>query len=125
MTRVAIDVDGVVADFTTAYSTAALVLGYPGAREMSTPEVETWDWPKQQFGWTEKMEEDLWKFVKSQYNWWMTLTPHIKPHEVEMLNAAIKLHDIYFITNRPRTKGLSAEVQTRHWLDSVGVHTGS
>jgi len=64
----------------------------------------------------------VWEEVKGQWNWWMTLEPLVTTDETIALNKAIGEHDVYFITSRPRTRGLSAEQQTRHWLTSIGLH---
>ena len=41
---------------------------------------------------------------------------------MDVLNGMIGEHDVYFITTRVRTLGLSAETQTRYWLESIGLH---
>lgn len=49
------------------------------------------------------------------------MKPMISREEIALLNDAIHHNDIYFITARVRTKGFSAEHQTRLWLSSIGV----
>ena len=110
--RVQIDVDGVLADFTLAFTHLA-----------AEWELTDYSWPTtEQDSWDFNFDtEFVWKVVKDSYNWWMLLVPLVTPEEVNKLNEVIEKHDVYFVTNRPSTKGLSAEMQTRYWLSSIGV----
>lgn len=114
--RLLIDIDGVLAEFTTSFSKIAAELGLVEA-PFGSSDVEQWQWiPKESEG-------QVWDVVKSSYNWWMSLEPLIGPQEVTLLNDMIDKHDVYFVTSRPRTKGLSAEKQSEYWLSGIGVNT--
>ena len=110
--RVGIDVDGVVADFVLSFTSLAKEMGlvkevYPTAQQ------KDWSFPFD--------TNPVWERVKASYNWWMTLQPLVSLTEIAHLNAALMAHDIYFVTSRPRTLGLSAERQTACWLEGIGV----
>lgn len=123
--RIAIDIDGVLANFNLAFSKKALDIGV-NTKIIQTEEVEVWDWPTQQLDWTEKEYTDTWEALKNSYNWWMTLEPiisvgHNFEDEVDFINDAILDNDIYFITHRCNTLGFNATMQSHLWLESVGI----
>ncbi len=124
--RVGIDVDGVLAEFCAGYFRVAADLGIVGPleRTMTTAEVKVWDWPTEQLHWSKRDEGRVWEEIKRRYNWWMTLEPlaDITPQTVAGLNFLSQNHEVYYITSRPSTRGLSAERQTEYWLESIGVH---
>lgn len=114
--RVAFDIDGVIADFVRSFTKIPWnIFGDHTFVPWTTPEQEQWGFPPH------FQYERTWEYVKAQYNWWMTLKPLINNYEIAMLNNAIDNHDVYFITSRPRTKGFSAETQSKLWLSSIGV----
>lgn len=114
VTRVMLDVDGVISDFVGGMTTLAYQEGLTDALPYSTREQESWDF---QFN-TSK----CWDILKSKHNFWMTLQPLVTEAEIAAINEAINKHDIYFVTTRPSTKGFSAETQSRLWLESIGVN---
>lgn len=120
--RLLIDLDGVIANFTQAYCNAAIINNLPGARSFRQDEILSWDWVQEQLGWTRAQEDELWRWIRNQQNWWMSMEPLVSESEIEQLNYAIRDHDIYFVTARPRTRGLTAETQSRYWLEGIGVH---
>ena len=63
----------------------------------------------------------VWEELKSRWNFWVTVPPLVTADEIEALNRCIERHDIYFVTSRPRTRGLTVDKQTRLWLNSIGV----
>lgn len=111
--RIALDVDGVIADFIWGFTQVATELGVMTGR-FRTSDQQEWNFPCDM--------NAVWEEVKGRWNWWMTLEPITTADEITALNKAIGEHDVYFITSRPRTRGLSAERQTHHWLTSIGLH---
>ena len=110
--RIALDVDGVLADFIWSFTQVATELGVMTGR-FRTSDQQEWSFPCD--------VNSVWEEVKGRWNWWMTLEPIATTDEISALNKAIGEHDVYFITSRPRTRGLSAERQTHHWLTSIGL----
>lgn len=110
--RIGFDVDGVLADFVSAFTGLAVDLGV--AKEVTMPE--------NQQSWEFDFDTNLvWKTIKATPNWWMTLEPLVTYDEIVLLNKLIESNSVYFITNRGRTRGLGIEDQTRHWLHSMGI----
>lgn len=107
-----IDIDGCLAEFTEKFSEEAVILGV-----IDKPFTQG-----DQTQWAYRFNDvDVWAKVRSTYNWWMTLNPIVSQDEINLLNDTIRSHQVYFITARPKTKGLSADMQTRYWLSSIGV----
>ena len=115
--KVLFDVDGVLADFTLAFTSLAKELGIIKHSWKQSEQI-TWDLPFH--------VDPVWREVNQRMNWWMTLEPLIGIEEIDLINRAIYEHEVFFITNRhDPDRGLSVEAQTMHWLDSVGVDVGS
>lgn len=119
--RIAIDVDGVLSNFNKGFSRLAQNIGID-TPELDTPDVLVWNWPIEQLEWTKNELDLTWKAVRDSYNWWMTLEPIICIYEIAIINEIIDYNDVYFITTRPDTMGLSAEAQTRYWLEGIGIN---
>jgi hypothetical protein len=70
---------------------------------------------------TFRQQRKLWKQVESIENFWEML-PEIEPGVVKRLAALAteRRWEIIFLTRRPQTAGLTAQVQTQHWLQSKG-----
>lgn len=118
VTRLSVDIDGVLDDFTEAFTLKAVTMGLI-PKAWTTAEQPSWDFDKNLFD-----DELVWAAIKDSYNWWLTLRPLLSEEETELLNRVIRDHDVYFITTRPRTRGLSAEAQSRYWLESIGLQMG-
>jgi len=112
------DLDGVLANFTQAFS--ALVAEKFGTPILSTPDVLTWHWEKQGFG-PEHFEYG-WQRVEQIPNWWETLEPLATPEQFARINKAQRKLPIVFVTMRARSGGDSTFHQSIRWLEAQGVH---
>jgi hypothetical protein len=70
---------------------------------------------------TSRQQRKLWRHVEAIENFWQTLD-EIEPGIIMKLAAAATARrwDIIFLTKRPETAGLTAQLQTQHWLRSKG-----
>src|SRR5688500_7818324 len=103
MLRLGIDVDGVVADFRTAFRALA-------ERELglSPADVEA-DLSKQDV-------ERLWRSVAAASNWWLSL-PAYEPDEIGRLYAQARRSrwEVFFMTSRAPSAGDAVQLQTQVW----------
>ena len=113
MLRLGIDVDGVVADFRTAFrAIAERELGIAPddiEKELSKPEVER-----------------LWRNVSAAANWWLDV-PAYEPDQIERLYAQVRRArwEVFFMTSRPPSAGDSVQLQTQVWLERYGFYLPS
>ena len=108
MLRLGIDVDGVVADFRTAFrAVAERELGTAPEdveKELSKPDIER-----------------LWRQVGAASNWWLDV-PAYEPDQIGRLYAQVRRArwEVFFMTSRPPSAGDSVQLQTQVWLERYG-----
>ena len=108
MLRLGIDVDGVVADFRSAFrALAERVLG------ISAEDAEA-DLTKADI-------ERLWRTVAGIPNWWLDV-PAYEPGQLERLYTRMRRSrwEVFFMTSRPPSAGDSVQLQTQVWLERQG-----
>jgi hypothetical protein len=108
MLRLGIDVDGVVADFRTAFRSLA-------ERELGiAPDDVEADLTKAEV-------ERLWRSVAATTNWWLTVPPY-EPAQMSRLYAQSRRGrwEIFFLTSRPPSAGDCVQLQTQVWLERLG-----
>jgi hypothetical protein len=133
--RVAFDLDGVLADMDSALAEHAEVLfgtdrtKREGSR--SDPEGGTTakaDLPlaAADLDLTPRQRRRLWRHITGIENFWLTL-PEIEPGSVTRLAAvaAACRWEVIFLTKRPATAGLPAQVQSQRWLAAHGFERPS
>jgi hypothetical protein len=108
MLRLGIDVDGVVADFRTAFRALA-------ERELgiAANDVES-DLSKADV-------DRLWRRVAVTSNWWLDIPPY-EPDQIARLYAQARRSrwEIFFLTSRPASAGDAVQIQTQVWLERHG-----
>jgi hypothetical protein len=114
---VGIDVDGVLADFDTAFywllNSLKPGLSPPGVWSKGQFHPDTWDWAEETY--PPEIVEQAWQMVKDPAErFWLQLHP--TPHAEDLI-PALWNHEAYAITSRP---GKTAYPQTREWLDTYG-----
>lgn len=119
MIRIGMDVDGVLADFNSAFT--ALIRQQTGIDIAHGPEgPSSWHWPGEA-GVTKAQENKLWETIKLSHTFWVSLKPLPGAYEVlRMLDALQGYYhaQTYFITARP---GDWAHEQTKRWLRTWGM----
>lgn len=114
--RVAIDCDGVLADFDRAFLNEANRL-YPGI--VPTDYVHRqWDYSDIM---TKEQEQAVFDAAMATENWWFRLyalpgISHLARWFVERKNE-----DVWIVTSRFTTTGLTTTMQTRMWLEACGL----
>ena len=113
MLRLGIDVDGVVADFRSAFRRLAereLGLG-PDDIEAELPKADV---------------DRLWRAVAATPNWWLDIPPH-EPEQIARLYAEGRRSrwEVFFMTSRPPSAGDPVQLQTQVWLERHGYYLPS
>jgi hypothetical protein len=110
MLRLGVDVDGVVADFRSAFRALA-------ERELDrSPEDVEGELAKADV-------EKLWKVVAATFNWWLDVPPY-EPEQIVRLydEARRRRWEVFFVTSRPPSAGDSVQLQTQVWLEKQGFY---
>jgi hypothetical protein len=140
--RIGFDVDGVLADFSTAFHAAEARLFGPGAR-MRTERPEDQEVQQSErrrdsgrsaraSGSAAGAEEyrrrcdAVWKAIQSTPGFWTTLKP-LDPRAVRRIRDLMLRHrwEVFFITQRPATAGETVQRQTQRWLLGQGFDVPS
>jgi hypothetical protein len=113
--RVGLDVDGVLADFRTAFRSAA--------RGLVDPSTQPGDADEADRVLSESAIKRAWKDVAESHNWWTTVPP-FEPAEIARLYALARRWkwEVFFLTKRPPTRGDTVQVQTQWWLEQYGFY---
>jgi len=145
--RIGVDLDGVLADFASAYRSVKAQLALEGIAGAlpEAPLIDTDDdgecgvgeplpgpgrglrLPRAVAGKQGGDKGDsVWERICRTENFWSTLAP-IHPAVIPRLNrlARTRRWDVYFITRRPETAGESVQRQTHRWLVAQGFDTPS
>jgi hypothetical protein len=111
--RIGVDVDGVLADFRSAFHNAA--------RQCLRREIDEPEDPKGPQALLGKDVRRVWDWVAKRANWWMDLQAY-EPDQIERLYAVTRAAgwEVYFLTNRPASGGDSVQFQTQWWIERHG-----
>ena len=113
------DVDGVLADWTKAFTELANGLWGPGtAPELQESTAPQWTGPNQ-FNPPERFN-DTWDALLRTPNWWAGLKPMVGIDVFHRIARLTMLVPVYFVTNRWHYLG-PANWQTTCWLRNMGV----
>jgi hypothetical protein len=108
MLRIGVDLDGVVADFRSAFRQVAghvLHRDLEGDAESLAPNEQ----------------ERVWRAIAATENWWVGIQPY-EPDQIARLYAAARegRWEIVFLTKRPPSGGECVQLQTQWWLEQWG-----
>src|SRR5688500_10035974 len=114
MLRLGFDVDGVLADFRTAFHALAVTV----LRDKREPDVEA--------NLSKSDIERLWKGIAEIPNWWADL-PAYESDQIARLYALSRQWrwEIFFMTSRPPSAGDAVQLQTQVWLEQHGFYMPS
>jgi hypothetical protein len=113
--RLGIDIDGVLADFRTAFHAAATrCLGREVADAGDAQSPQTLE---------QKDVKRVWQYVAKTPNWWMGLQAY-EPDQVVRLYSLARTGgwEVFFMTNRPPSAGDTVQFQTQWWLEQHGFY---
>ncbi len=120
--RVAFDLDGTIADLSSAYREIETRLFGTRSRVVATPEP-----PASADDVREKPKSDddrsaaVWRAIEQTPNFWAMLQP-LEDGLVQRLWKLSHRHrwEVFFITQRPPTAGESVQLQSQRWLAAQG-----
>src|SRR5262245_2426544 len=117
MLRLGFDLDGVVADFRTAFlDLAAEVLGPDAIRSKSAPMPEL-------NSVSAADAKRVWKVITDTSNWWLGLKAY-EPDQIARLYQLARQFrwEVSFLTTRIPTAGDSVQFQSQEWLEAHGFY---
>jgi hypothetical protein len=118
MAKIAVDCDGVLANFTQSFIAAANHI-WPG--RVSPDYVQT-SW-HDIGGLTADEILKVWERIRGTRNWWLELNPYPDSiHALQRFLYAHPGHEVYIVTSREETVGFPVAWQTDRWLKACGVH---
>jgi hypothetical protein len=148
--RIGFDLDGVLADMEAELVRQAEILfGEPMTRRLEAPDRAAVDAgraapdagpdpegsaetvpdnvpPLLKIKMTQRQQRRLWRHVESIENFWETLA-ELEPGVIKRLArlTSDRRWEIIFLTKRPESAGVTAQVQTQRWLESHGFRMPS
>jgi hypothetical protein len=113
--RIGFDIDGVLADFRTAF--------HDTARRCLRRDVDSPDDPKASQSLDQKDVRRVWEYVARTPNWWLELQAH-EPDQIARLYNLARASgwEVFFLTNRPASAGDTVQFQTQWWLERHGFY---
>ena len=129
--RIAFDLDGVLADLGTAYDAVAVKLAATrvasSGRDQTAPDDDgdrrDTDSDDTAAGSRAHVDDaEIWDAIRATPNFWTSLSP-LEPGGIERLQATAIRHrwDLFFVTQRPATRGDTVQRQTQRWLVEHGI----
>lgn len=117
--RIGVDIDGILADFNTAYIQRCIdVCGVDLFPERPF-EIPCWEYP-QHYGYSNEAIKAVWAGIKTDPTFWERLPAYDYTADVlfYLRKCGVRGDDVYFITDRP---GIDAKGQTERWLKAFDV----
>ncbi len=117
--RIGIDIDGVLADFNTAYIQRVIDVCGEDLFPPRPFEIPCWEYP-QHFGYSNESIKAVWAIIKADATFWERLPAYSYTGEAlfYLRKCIVRGDDVYFITDRP---GVDAKGQTERWLKQFDV----
>lgn len=110
--RIGIDIDGVLADFYSAYERLCIEVegvDHFGVHRFPQEYPCTWNWPEH-YGYSDATVKEVWRRIKTSRDFWAKLTTL---PDMGYLSYIPTGAEVYFITARP---GLNPKYQTEMWF---------
>lgn len=114
--RIGLDIDGVLADFRTAFRQTAEKCLRKDVQEDDADEL----------GSSALSPDDIrrvWEHIAKEQNWWMEV-PAYEPAQIARLYGLMRAAgwEVFFLTKRPASAGDSVQFQTQWWIERYGFY---
>lgn len=117
--KIAIDIDGVLADFSRGFHNLLANL-HGEKRPYSYQEITEWNWYESILGYTKEEGAKAWEYIKANPDFWYELN-HLAEFGRETafrINYAARKHQVYFVTSRVPDGAL---YMSHMWLRSKSI----
>lgn len=113
--RIGIDIDGVLADFRSAFHVAA--------RRCLRHDIEDSDDLETVGPLSPEDVRRVWEHIAKTQNWWMDV-PAYEPDQIARLYSVMRAvgWEVFFMTKRPPSAGDSVQFQTQWWIERFGFY---
>jgi hypothetical protein len=113
--RIGIDIDGVLADFRTAFRTTAM--------RYLRHAIEDGDHVESAAALSPEDVRRVWEHIGKAQNWWMDV-PAYEPDQIARLYSLTRAMgwEVFFMTKRPPSAGDSVQFQTQWWIERFGFY---
>jgi hypothetical protein len=113
--RIGIDIDGVLADFRSAFHAAA--------RRCLRHDIEDSDDLETVGPLSPEDVRRVWERIAKTQNWWMDV-PAYEPDQIARLYSVMRAvgWEVFFMTKRPPSAGDSVQFQTQWWIERFGFY---
>lgn len=115
--RYGIDLDGVVADFNSAFVREANTI-WPG-KLPTDYQPTSWNWDEV---FTKADFSHVWEVLEKKPNWWLSMHPYAENVRAIALHRIRHPEDeIFYVTARHQVAGMPTMHQTQTWLQQCGI----
>lgn len=117
--KIGFDVDEVLSDFIKAHRAICVkMFGKP-----EDPDLEPHDWAMSNYGLSSKEMGAVWVRLHGTRDFWLDHVEPLGPGLKGTMQRADREFEIYYITARAQTKGMTVQQQTSRWLKQhLGVY---
>jgi hypothetical protein len=119
--RLGFDIDGVLADFRSAFRDAAVRIVNGDIEELEAVESPTSESPL-----APNDVKRVWDHIARTPNWWMEIDAY-EPDQIARLYSLTRASawEVFFLTKRPPSAGDSVQFQTQWWIERFGFYLPS
>jgi hypothetical protein len=120
--RLGFDIDGVLANFRSAFRAAAISLVRGDVEDFDPDDdPETGESPL-----SPNDVRKVWDSIAKTSNWWMEIDPY-EPEQIARLYSLTRAAgwEVFFLTKRPASAGDSVQFQTQWWIERFGFYLPS
>lgn len=119
MSKIGVDIDGVIADFNSSYIDLLIKVSGEDKFPRRPFDIPCWGYDYH-YGYDKKVVSETWRRIKESPTFWSSIPAYrdTKMFLKDLYNMQESTqHDIYFVTSRP---GKGAKYQTEWWLSMQG-----
>src|SRR5436190_9622213 len=116
--RLGFDIDGVLADFRSAFRATAVRLVRGQVDDFDPDDAES-----REAAMSPEDVRRVWEHIAKTPNWWMEIDAY-EPDQIARLYSLMRANgwEIFFMTKRPASAGDSVQFQTQWWIERFGFY---